>query len=152
MPSTIIIADSSCLIALSNINALWILEKVYQKIYITNIIAKEYDLPLPDFIEIKEVNNLNVQKALLGYLDRGEASAIALGLENSDSLLILDDLKGRKEALKLNLKYTGTLGVLVKAKKEKLLSDISIYIIALKSNGFRISDNIIELAIRESEK
>lgn len=60
MPNTIIIADSSCLIALSNINALWILEKVYQKIYITNIIAKEYDLPLPDFIEIKEVINLNV--------------------------------------------------------------------------------------------
>ena len=152
MPSTIIIAASSCLIALSNINALWILEKVYQKIYITDIIAKEYDLPLPDFIEIKEVNNLNVQKALLGYLDPGEASAITLGLENSDSLLILDDLKGRKEALKLKLKFTGTLGVLVRAKKENLLSNISIYIIALKSNGFRMSDNIIELAIKESEK
>ena len=152
MPSTIIIADSSCLIALSNINALWILEKVYQKIYITNIIAKEYDLPLPNFIEIKEVINLNVQKALLGYLDPGEASAIALGLESSDSLLILDDLKGRKEALKLELKYTGTLGVLVRAKKENHISDISFYIIALKSNGFRISDNIIELALKESEK
>jgi predicted nucleic acid-binding protein len=152
MPSTIIIADSSCLIALSNINALWILEKVYQKIYITNIIAKEYDLPLPDFIDIKEVHDVNVQKILLSYLDPGEASAIALGLENSNSLLILDDLKGRKEALKLELKYTGTLGVLVRAKKENHISDISFYIIALKSNGFRISDNIIELALKESEK
>jgi predicted nucleic acid-binding protein len=152
MPSTIIIADSSCLIALSNINALWILEKVYQKIYITNIIAKEYDLPLPDFIDIKEVHDVNVQKILLSYLDPGEASAIALGLENSNSLLILDDLKGRKEALKLELKYTGTLGVLVRAKKENHISDISFYIIALKSNGFRISENIIELALKESDK
>jgi predicted nucleic acid-binding protein len=152
MPSTIIIADSSCLIALSNINALWILEKVYQKIYITNIIAKEYDLPLPDFIDIKEVHDVNVQKILLSYLDPGEASAIALGLENSNSLLILDDLKGRKEALKLELKYTGTLGVLVRAKKENHISDISFYIIALKSNGFRISENIIELALKESER
>lgn len=92
-----------------------------------------------------------MQKVLNGFLDPGEASAIALGLENPDSLLILDDLKGRKEALKLRLKFTGTSGVLVKAKKENHLSEINSYLIALKSCGFRISDKIIELAIKQSE-
>jgi predicted nucleic acid-binding protein len=66
-------------------------------------------------------------------------------------LLILDDLKGRKEALKLKLKFTGTLGIFVKAKKENHISEINSYLIALISCGFRISDKIIELAIKQSE-
>ena len=92
-----------------------------------------------------------MQNVLAGFLDSGEASAIALGLENPDSLLILDDLKGRKEALKLSLKVTGTLGVLVKAKKENHISEINSYLNALKSCGFRTSEKIIELAIKQSE-
>jgi predicted nucleic acid-binding protein len=97
MHKTIIIADASCLIALTNINALWILENVYQKVYITQTILNEYELQIPNFIEVKEVNDLNLLRVLNGYLDPGEASAIALGIENPESILILDDLKGRKE-------------------------------------------------------
>ncbi|MEZ5173692.1 MAG: DUF3368 domain-containing protein [Bacteroidia bacterium] len=85
-----------------------------------------------------------------GYLDPGEASAIALGIENHESILILDDLKGRKEAHSLKLRYTGTLSVLIKAKKDNHISEVSSYFNALKENGFRISDKILELAIKES--
>ena len=123
MPETIIIADASCLIALTNINALWILESVYKKVFITETILIEYELAIPDFIKIKEVKDLNLQRVLSGYLDPGEASAIALGIENPDSILILDDLKGRKEAQKLKIRYTGTLGVIIKAKKENHITD-----------------------------
>jgi predicted nucleic acid-binding protein len=152
MPETIIIADASCLIALTNINALWILESVYKNVFITQIILDEYELPIPEFIKIKEVKDLNIQRVLSGYLDPGEASAIALGIENPDSILILDDLKGRKEAQKLKIRFTGTLGVIIKAKKENHLTDASSYFNALREKGFRISDKIIELAIKESNQ
>lgn len=152
MPDTIIIADASCLIALNNIKALWILERVYNKVFITQTILEEYELPIPDYIEIKQVTDLNIQRVLSGYLDPGEASAIALGIENPGSILILDDLKGRKEAQRLKLRFTGTLGVLIKAKKENHISDVTPYLIALKQKGFRISDKLIELAIRESNR
>ncbi len=151
MPETIIIADASCLIALTNINALWILESIYHKVYITQTILKEYELPIPDFIEIKEVKDLNLKRVLSGFLDPGEASAIALGIENPDSILILDDLKGRKEAQKLKIRFTGTLGVIIKAKKENHIIDVVSYFDALKVNGFRISESIIELAIKQSK-
>ena len=151
MHDKLIIADASCLIALTNINALWILEKVYNKVYITQTILNEYELVKPNFIEVKNVIDINLEKILCSYLDPGEASAIALGIENPDSLLILDDLKGRKEAHKLNLKYTGTLGVLVRATKEKHINDIKPFIEELKLHGFRISDKIIELAIKQSQ-
>jgi predicted nucleic acid-binding protein len=152
MPDTVIIADASCLIALTNINALWILESVYNKVIITPTILNEYELPIPDFIEIKEVHDINLLRILSGYLDPGEASAIALGIEIPNSLLILDDLKGRKEAKKLKLKFTGTLGVLIKAKKENHISEIMSFFDLLRENGFRVSDKIIELAIDQSKK
>jgi len=152
MPDTIIIADASCLIALTNINALWILESVYSKVYITQTILSEYELPIPDFIEIKDVKDVNLQRVLSMYLDAGEASALALGMENPESILILDDLKGRKEAQRLKLRFTGTLGVLVKARRENHITDIVSYCNALKACGFRISDKIIELAIKQSNQ
>jgi len=135
---------------LTNINAVWILENVYQKIYITQTILNEYELPIPNFIEVKEVNDLNLLRVLNGYLDPGEASAIALGIENPESILILDDLKGRKEAQKLKLRFTGTLGVLIRAKKENHIPDLLFYFDLLRESGFRISEKIIDLAIQQS--
>lgn len=65
----------------------------------------------------KAVVNKHTQHNYSEKVDAGEASAIALALEMELPLLILDDLKGRKLASSLNLRYTGTLGVLVTAKQ-----------------------------------
>jgi len=50
-------------------------------------------------------------------LDKGEASAIALSLEMDNSILIIDDLKGRNVAERLNLRYSGTFGLILRAKQ-----------------------------------
>ena len=53
----------------------------------------------------------------------GEAEAIALATELPHSLLLLDDADGRETALQLGLDFTGTVGVLLRAKREgKLLA------------------------------
>ncbi len=57
-------------------------------------------------------------------VDRGEASALALAKEVELPLLIIDDLKARKLAAKLNLKYTGTIGVIHKAKQMGVIEKI----------------------------
>lgn len=49
-------------------------------------------------------------------LDSGEASAIALSLEIENSLLLIDDLKARKIANRLHLNYSGTFGLILRAK------------------------------------
>ncbi len=86
------------------------------------------------------------------YLDLGEASAIALALDLENILLILDDLKGRKEAERLGLTFTGTLGVLFKAKKLGFIKELKPYIENLKDAGFRISQNIEEEILRKSKE
>jgi len=50
MPEKIIISDTSSLIALTNIGALELLEKVYEEVVITPDIAEEYGLETPNWI------------------------------------------------------------------------------------------------------
>jgi predicted nucleic acid-binding protein len=78
----------------------------------------------------------------------GEASAIALAKETEDALLLLDDLKARKLAGKLNLKITGTLGVINKAKQRGIISKVKPLIDKLLNTDFRISENIIAEILR----
>ena len=152
MPDIIVIADTSCLIVLKKIEALNLLKELYEEVYITEEIALEYGDSLPDWIIIKNVKNKKYQQLLHLILDLGEASAIALSLEMDNVLLILDDLKGRKEAERLGCRITGTLGVLFKAKNVGLINELKTYIEKLKSVGFRISDKIVEEILRRSNE
>ena len=53
-------------------------------------------------------------------LHKGEAEAICLGLEKKAKLCLIDDKDGRIIAQSNNLPITGTLGILLKAKKTGL--------------------------------
>lgn len=152
MPNVIVIADTSCLIALSKIDAIELLKELYEEIYITEEIALEFGENLPEWVRIENVKNKTYQQLLDLFLDIGEASAIALALEKVDVLLILDDLKGRKEAEKLGFRITGSLGILFKAKKVGLIPELKSYIEKLKAVGFRISPKIEEDILRKSNE
>lgn len=153
MPERIVIADTSCLIALTNIEAINILKELYQEVFITEEILDEFGESVPEWIKIKKVKNEKYKKLLDQVLDPGEASAIALALDCDNVLLVLDDLKGRKEAEKLGFKITGTLGVLFKAKQLGIICELKAYLEKLKNVGFRISEKIeIEILKRSNEK
>ncbi|HPF94235.1 MAG TPA: DUF3368 domain-containing protein [Tenuifilaceae bacterium] len=152
MPKITVIADTSCLIAFSKIEAIELLKKLYGEVYVTEEIALEFGESLPEWIRIESVKNKKYQQLLDLYLDLGEASAIALALEKVDVLLVLDDLKGRKEAEKLGFRITGTLGILFKAKKNGLISELKCYIEKLKAVGFRLSSKIEEEILRKSNE
>jgi predicted nucleic acid-binding protein len=51
-------------------------------------------------------------------LDAGESEAIAMSLEWPADLLIMDESSGRAMARNLNIRITGALGVLLKAKRD----------------------------------
>jgi len=133
-------------------SAIELLNELYEEIYITDEIALEFSESLPEWVIIENVKNKKYQQLLDLYLDLGEASAIALALEKVDVLLILDDLKGRKEAEKLGFRITGTLGILFKAKREGLITELKSYIEKLKAVGFRISPKIEEDILIKSKE
>jgi predicted nucleic acid-binding protein len=139
----VIVSDTSCLILLNKIGKISLLKALFGTITITSIIANEFGENLHDFIKIENPVDNRYQKILEGFLDKGEASAISLALEKEDCLLIIDELKGRKEARLIGLTITGTLGILIVAKEKGLIESISDVLERIKQTDFRISENLI---------
>lgn len=137
-----IISDTSCIIVLDKIGELNILKELYGTVILTKKIKEEFGSTLPGQFEIKKVKDLNYQKILETIVDKGEASAIALALELDNPLLIIDDLKGRKLAKKLNLNIAGTLGVILKAKEKGIIKSTKGIFEKLKQSNFRISEKV----------
>lgn len=147
-----IISDTSCFIILTNIGELDILYKVYGQIITTIDIATEYGEILPDWVEIANVFDKSKQQLLEMQIDKGESSAIALALETPNSTIILDDYKARKIAEKLGLAYTGTIGVIIKAKLLGIIPSIKPLLDRMKHTDFRLSADIELQALKESKE
>ncbi|HRQ28519.1 MAG TPA: DUF3368 domain-containing protein [Saprospiraceae bacterium] len=128
------------------------MNQIYGEVIITPEIAEEYGEKLPEWVRIQAVNDKKYFDFLNTQIDKGEASGLALASEFDDVLLILDDLKARKLANRLNFRFTGTLGVIFKAKQMSLISGIKPLIIKLLSTNFRVADHIVEEILRMSEE
>ncbi|MCD6011781.1 MAG: hypothetical protein K0Q79_1643 [Flavipsychrobacter sp.] len=137
---SIVIADTSCFILLDKINELYLLQKVFGLVTTTQDIADEFRKPLPEWVKIEAVTNKDYQLLLQLEIDNGEASAIALAIEAQNALLILDDNKARKLAARLNLAYTGTLGVILKAKQAGNIPFIKPILQKIQGTNFRLSE------------
>lgn len=147
-----IISDTSCFIILTNIGELELLHKVYGQIITTPDIATEYGETLPEWVEIVAVKDKYRQQLLEMQIDRGESSAIALALETPDSTIILDDYKARKIADQLGLIFTGTIGVIIKAKLNGIIPSIKPLLEKIKQTDFRLSIDIELQALREANE
>jgi predicted nucleic acid-binding protein len=133
-----VIADTSCLIILSNIGQLDILHELYKTILITPEIAAEFGEFLPEWIHTTHAADPLKTRMLRHDLELGEASAIALAVETPDALIILDDKKARRVAKDLGLQLTGALGVIARAYHTGLIADIEGVIADLRQSNFRI--------------
>jgi predicted nucleic acid-binding protein len=153
MPESFILVNTSPLLYLHQIGYLEILKNLYKIITVPEAVVEELEvgarqgINVPNiktlgWISLKSVQSVSLIPTFID-LDKGEAEVIALGLENPASLLILDDQLGRRIANLYQLKYTGTLGVLVKAKQLGYLSSIKPIIQMLRHQGMWLTDQIV---------
>jgi predicted nucleic acid-binding protein len=140
----VVISDTSTLILFHKIDEFDLLGKVYAELITTPEIAEEFGEELPDWVKIQAVSDKKYQDLLGTQVDYGEASAIALATEFEDVLLLLDDLKARKLATRLNLKITGTLGVIHKAKQMSIIDKVKPLIDKLLLTDFRVANSIVD--------
>jgi uncharacterized protein len=83
-----------------------------------------------------------------GDLDPGEAEAIQLAIE-TQAILAIDEAHGRAVAHQFGLKITGTVGLLIRARRENLLPSLKHELDRLRSETtFRISDDLYLDALR----
>ena len=106
---------------------------------------KKYYLNLLTFEWIK-IEQIQDRKSIAYFLDldKGEAEAIVLATESEADLILLDESLGRFHAKHAGLRVTGTIGILVKAKKQGLISELKPLILELKDKGVWLSESLIE--------
>lgn len=84
-------------------------------------------------------------------VDEGEAEAIAVARAR-DALLIIDDDRGRRLALRLGLRIKGTLGILVLAKRRGLLARVRPLIEGLPQRGIYVSQRLIDAVLLDVDE
>jgi len=77
-------------------------------------------------------------------LGPGESAVIALALQLGTARPVIDDLQGRKCALALGLRVTGTLGVVIAAHRRGLVPDLRASILGLREAGMWLSDAVVD--------
>lgn len=150
----IVISDNSALSCLAEMGELDLLRRLYGKVIVTESIRREASherapeglkrlfANLPEWISVVEDEVSFLEET--GALDAGEASAITLAWRHrSNSLLILDEKRGRKVATNLGLRITGTAGLLTDAAAAGFI-DFDDAFQSLSRTGFRLSPQVVE--------
>ncbi len=152
-----VVSDSSPLIHLSKIGLLDILPHIFGEIMVPEAVHDECVIDGGDredakmianseWIKIKSIDSENdhLKRAFLRDVDDGEAEAIVLAIQESADLILIDEYDARELARNHDIKVTGVIGVLLKAKKEGLVDDIKMHLDELRESGFWIDDKFYD--------
>ncbi len=159
-----IISNTTPINNLIHLNQLPLLTELFGKIHIPLAVADELDVVHHNYsayqklIADKQIiikaaaNNLLVQQ-LLPSLHLGEAQAISLCLELQAKLFLIDDKDGRTVAALNKIPAAGTLGILLRAKKEGLIPSIKPLIDKLRlEHHFWIKQDMYEKVLSLSKE
>jgi predicted nucleic acid-binding protein len=151
-----VVADSGPLYYLALIGEATVLQPLYTRVFVPAAVVGEMLQPRtpdavrswisqrPDWLEVRPDP---APDATLGFLDQGEGAAITLALALRATRVLIDDWEGRAEAVRRNLRVTGTLGVLVLAQRRGLL-DFETALARLSQTNFYLSAELLQLVRR----
>lgn len=160
MRKSIVVNTGPVLALVAGLGNLDILGKLYKQVFITKEVANEImfkgldgfaakEFQTADFL-VKIKSPLIIQPFLRNSLDPGEASVIQYALENKINLVCIDESAGRRMARLSELELTGSIGILLRAKKEGLLSSIKPVIEKMLEHGIFLSSNVMSFALKEA--
>jgi predicted nucleic acid-binding protein len=96
------------------------------------------DIARLDWVTVRPPASAKVLR-LATDLGPGEAEVLALALETTESIAVLDDALARRAALTLGIRLTGTLGLLLDAKRKGLVRVVTPVLDQLQDLRFRLS-------------
>lgn len=146
MTRSVVVSNSSPLIALDRIGQLSLLPALFGTIIVPPAVRQEVfgSGPLPGWLEERRVAQLLAPRMVTSYLGPGEREAIALAVEVDAAEVLLDDLPARRLAGALGMPVLGTLGLLLRAKTQGLVSEVRPLLQMLQEHDFRMSEQIFD--------
>ena len=151
----LVVADAGPLVALFRIEQAELLKVVARRVVVPQVVVEEMAAgprhepaavaartSLPPWMEIAPERPLPPEVLALG-LDAGEAAAIAEALTNPPAALLIDERDGRAAATKLSIPLIGSLGVLLAAKREGVLAEVTSLVQALLATDYFYSSDLV---------
>ena len=158
----VVISNTSPIFYLHRLRRLDLLKKLYQEIIVPKAVVAELEAGRRQGEDVPELDNYEWIKIrairspqILGLstdFGPGETEVLALALEESDSLVIIDEKLARKIARLRGLRVTGTAGILLKAKQEGHILAVKPFIDQLQDIHFHLSDNVRTLILSIAEE
>lgn len=155
-----VIVNSTPLIVLSGGGELDLLKKLYREVSIPEAVYREVAakkdsvcmqvIGESDWIHIEKIRDRSEKKMYKAKLHDGEVEVMILAQEKQADLVVIDDNAAKKTAKYLGLMVTGTIGVLIKAKKLGHLDAVRPVLNEIKENGFYISTALEKMVLEQA--
>lgn len=158
---TLVINTGPILALIAAQGNLQILKKLYKRVIVTHEVKEEIcykglnSFGVNEFKEatfLTQINEpLSIAPLLKNSIDIGEASVIQYASDN-DFAVCIDETVGRRMARLYDLRITGSLGILLKAKKQGYDINIVKAISSMKQKGIFISEKLANKALKMASK
>lgn len=152
----IVVSDTTPLIGLASIGRLYLLQELFDDVYIPQAVFDEtvtsgreeskakQEVSNAKWIHVVEIKDRLAVNVLLDEMDLGEVETIVLASEMNADWVLMDEKKGRRKLAQLNIPKIGTLGILLKAKQLDLIPLLKPEIDDLQKSGFSISPSVVD--------
>lgn len=152
------VCDTSPIQYLHQFDLLHILPSLAKHVFIPSAVAEEIKIGhslgvnLPklekfDWVIVRRPASV-LALPLITNLGPGETEVLMLGIEMGGAVVVLDDAPAREVAEVLDLRLTGTLGLLLDAKKAGLVTAVRPLLETLQSLRFRIASRTFSAVSR----
>ena len=164
MPKTekLVVNTGPLLALIAAMGSLSFLGQLYKRVFVPFEVCREIEaggasrFGISEFknasVLEKQTNPTQVSSFLQNVLDIGEAAVIQLALDKKIQTVCIDEEMGRRIARLNGLNLTGSIGVLIRAKREGLEFSMKEIINRMQSHGIYLSQKVIDFALAQAEK
>lgn len=99
---------------------------------------------------MERIRDYTEKKMYKAKLHDGGVEVMILAQEQEAGLVILDDNAAKRTAKYLGLTVTGTLGVLLKAKRRGIIGGVRPLMSEMRQNGFYISADVENMVLEQA--
>src|SRR5688572_1001715 len=155
-------ADASPLIGLAAAGVFDVLRGLFGTVTITKLVKDEIEARerLPGARELDaamregwvRVAPIPLETWQLAQIDAGEASTIALALQHEGALVLMDDALGRAQAADRGLEVLDLAGLLLAAKRARLVEAVRPLVSRLARRGFTLPDDARLALLRAADE
>lgn len=146
-----VIVNTTPIIVLAEIGKLELLRELYGEITIPTAVYNEVLEKASDWIHVEKINSPESYAMYKAKLHAGEVEVMILAQQDPKAdLLIIDDNAAKKTAKFLGLTVTGTMGVLLRAKREGLIDKVAPLLDKIRENGFYLSEKVVDMVLTQA--